>query len=266
MAADNAIKITLSILLFVVTSSNAQVQPWLPSPLGEDWLRTHEGFVSNSRVNGSNIAVLFYGDSITRRWQTDGLPVYNEFYVPLGTADYGVGGDSTQHVLWRIMNGEVDNIRPRVCVLKIGTNNIGSFNEFEIARGISAIIVQLTARLPTTRILLVGVLPRNNATMTEVTENINRYVSIFDNGDSIRFLNMVDHFYTGNGSFSQELYLDDLLHLSPAGYVKWHEVMWPLFNEMYLQYDHSAGYAGVQISLSLMAALISFISVKSLIA
>lgn len=58
-------------------------------------------------------------------------------------------------------------------------------------------------------------------------------MSSLDNGDSIRFLNMVDHYYRGNGQFYEELYLSDLLHLSPEGYVKWHEVMWPLFDEMY---------------------------------
>lgn len=91
----------------------------------------------------------------------------------------------------------------------------------------------MRTRLPTTKILLVGVLPRNDAATTEITESINRNVSSLENGNSIRFLNMVDHYYKGNGSFYEELYLNDLLHLSPQGYVKWHEVMWPLFEEMY---------------------------------
>lgn len=88
----------LPILLFVIPLTVAQEQPWLPSPLGTDWLELHDGFVNNSRLHGDHITVLFLGDSITRRWQTDGLEVYDEHYVPLGAANYGVGGDSTQHV------------------------------------------------------------------------------------------------------------------------------------------------------------------------
>lgn len=91
----------------------------------------------------------------------------------------------------------------------------------------------MRVRLPATKILLVGVLPRNDAATTDITESINKNVSALDDGYSIRFLNLVDHFYRGNGSFYEEFYLNDLLHLSPQGYVKWHELMWPLFEEMY---------------------------------
>ncbi len=88
----------LTILLLLIPIALGQEQPWLPSPLDENWLVLHEGFVTNNRENGENITVLFLGDSIMRRWQTDGLPLYNEHYVPLGAANYAVGGDSTQHV------------------------------------------------------------------------------------------------------------------------------------------------------------------------
>lgn len=91
----------------------------------------------------------------------------------------------------------------------------------------------MKTRLPATKILLVGVLPRNDAATTDITESINRNVSSLDDGHFVRFLNLVDHYYRGNGSFYEEFYLNDLLHLSPEGYVKWHELMWPLFNEMY---------------------------------
>lgn len=89
----------LPIILFLVHLSLAQELPWLPSPLGTDWLDLHEGFVNNSRLHDDHITVLFVGDSITRRWQTDGLEVYDKYYVPIGAANYGVGGDSTQHVI-----------------------------------------------------------------------------------------------------------------------------------------------------------------------
>lgn len=83
------------------------------------------------------------------------------------------------------------------------------------------------------KILLLGVLPRNNADLTNRTENINSMISILDNANTVRYLNMRDAFYLGNGEFNTTLYTADLLHLSAEGYVKWHEVMNPLFTEMY---------------------------------
>jgi len=163
----------------------------------------------------------------------DGRPTYNQFYVPLGSANYGIGGDRTEHVLWRIINGEVANLSPRVCVLKIGTNNLGANTDFDIARGISSIVDQLRSKLPNTKVLLLGVLPRNNVDLTNRTENINSMIAIHDNGNTVRYLNMRDAFYAGNGTFYTELYTADLLHLSAAGYAKWHETMFPLFLEMW---------------------------------
>lgn len=63
--------------------------------------------------------------SITAAWKGNGLTAFNEFYAPLGVANYGINGDQTQHVLWRILNGEVDGLNPKVVVLLIGTNNLG---------------------------------------------------------------------------------------------------------------------------------------------
>ncbi len=147
-----------------------------------------------------------------------------------------------------------------VYFIKLGTNNIvNGFTDSEIARGITAIVNELRTRLPSTKILLVGVLPRNDAATSQITENINKNVSSLDNGNSIRFLNMVDHFYKGNGNFYEELYLDDLLHLSPEGYVKWHEIMWPLFDEMY---NSSSQPRIVNLYLTMFSCLLLTIFLK----
>lgn len=110
---------------------------------------------------------------------------------------------------------------------------MGSNSEGDIARGVAAIVNELRSRLPRTKVLLLGVLPRNNAELTDFVERINTAVSILDNGNTVRFLNMRDAYYTGNGEFYTELFTDDLLHLSPPGYAKWNETMSSLFWEMY---------------------------------
>lgn len=109
-----------SLVLICLISTVFGGVPWIPEPRDDAWLARHEGFVNNSLTNGGNINVLFYGDSITDAWRNTGLPIFTQHYAPLGAANYGIGGDRTEHVLWRIINGEVQNLNPKLIVLKIG--------------------------------------------------------------------------------------------------------------------------------------------------
>jgi len=183
-------------------------------------------------VNIVDYSRLFYGDSITEGWGGSGRPTYDQYYAPLGTANYGIGGDRTEHLVWRINNGEVDGLSPKLCVLKIGTNNLGSNNNEDIARGVQAVMDSLKMKLPNIKILLLGILPRNNADLTARTDAINVIIRSADNGNTTRFFDMRDTFYLGNGQFNTELYTADLLHLSAAGYQAWAQVMDPIFTEM----------------------------------
>ncbi|CAG7824730.1 unnamed protein product, partial [Allacma fusca] len=93
-----------------------QALPWEPEPRDANWLRIHEGFVNNTKSKRDEINVVFFGDSITAGWNGAGKPVYDKEYAPLGTANYGISGDRTEHVLWRIINGEVEGLHPKVIV------------------------------------------------------------------------------------------------------------------------------------------------------
>jgi hypothetical protein len=121
------------------------------------WLKRHEGFVAQARQGG--IDVLFVGDSITDGWRNQKL--WQERYVPLKAADFGISADRTEHVLWRLQNGELDGIKPKVVVLMIGTNNTRSNSAPEIVEGIAAIVKEFRTRLPQSNILLLGVFPRD---------------------------------------------------------------------------------------------------------
>lgn len=193
----------------------------------------HNGFVQNTLNNNGSIRVLFYGDSITEGWGGEGKPTFDQYYAPLGTANYGIGGDRTEHVLWRIQNGEVtERLSPVLCVLKIGTNNIFDNDDNSIAMGVVFNVLELRERLPNMKVLLLGILPRSNEELTTRISTINNVLQRLDNGKTIRYLDMKDHFYKGGNNFVTELYTSDLLHLSAAGYRKWAEVMDPLFKEM----------------------------------
>jgi len=219
-------------LVVVILAVSVVAGPVDPEPRPDDWWQQrHAQFVQNTNTNGDNINVLFYGDSITEGWGGAGQATFNQYYAPLGTANYGIGGDQTQHLLWRIANGEVEGLSPKLCVLKIGTNNLGSPDR-EIADGVIAVVQLLRTMLPSMRILLLGILPRNNAELTGRCDNINSMFDYLDDGNMIRYHNMRSVFYRGDGQFNINLYTEDLLHLSSAGYAAWQQSMNALFTEM----------------------------------
>jgi uncharacterized Zn-binding protein involved in type VI secretion len=134
-----------------------------PVPLGAGWVARHEGFVAQAKQGG--IDILFMGDSITDFWRNRGSNVWNQYYAPRHAANFGISGDRTQHVLWRMDNGELDGIKPKVVVLMIGTNNTGKERDNKTTRntvpetiaGVQAVVADIRARLPDSKILLLGI-------------------------------------------------------------------------------------------------------------
>ncbi len=203
-------------------------------------MTTHNSFLERTKQGREkkDINIIFLGDSITQGWTDDkgGKSLFERLYAPLGAVNYGLGGDSTRQVLWRLQNGEVQGIAPRLVVLKIGTNNLyddfNSGSDEEIAAGIRAIVGELRQRLPQTNILLLGVLPRQNEYFSNRARNINAIISKLDDGHSVRFLDMSDKFQTEVGKVKPELFGPDQLHINTAGYQVWANTMQPLFDAM----------------------------------
>src|SRR5262249_49674189 len=124
----------------------------------QGWMKRHEGFVAIAKKGDVN--VVFLGDSITDAWRNSGKKAWDKHFGPLKPANFGIGGDRTQHVLWRISNGEMEGIKPKVAVLMIGTNNVGGDSADQIADGIKAIVQKLGELSPDTKVLLLAVFPR----------------------------------------------------------------------------------------------------------
>lgn len=198
------------------------------------WQNFHHGFLD--RTKQGNIPIVFLGDSITQGWTGGGKEIWDKRYAPLGAVDYGIGGDSTRQVLWRIGHGELDGLSPKLVVLLIGTNNLyGDFNagtDDQIAAGITKIVGTLHAKLPRTNILLLGLLPRQNEYFSGRIVTINKAIAKLDDGHAIRFLNMGPQFATALGKVRPELYVSDQLHPDTAGYQVWADTMQPLFDAL----------------------------------
>src|SRR5262249_31376212 len=148
---------------------------------------------------------------------------------------FGIGGDRTQHVLWRLQNGELDGIKPKVVMLMIGTNNMGSNSVEEIADGIKAIVQEIKKQTPETKVLLLGIFPRSpkaeDSVRTKI-KDVNKIVAkLDDDGKSVRYLDIGDKFLEKDGSLSKEI-MPDYLHLSPDGYKIWADAVLPPITEM----------------------------------
>jgi len=192
----------------------------------------HQRFLD--RAKQGNVDLLFLGDSITQGWNDN--EVWKRYYGPRHAANFGIGGDQTQHVLWRIQNGELEGIHPKVVVLMIGTNNAGGNTADEIATGVAAIVKELRSRLPAAKVLLLGVFPRSpkpDATRKKL-EEVNRQISKLDDGKHVTFLDIRKFFLNPDESISPAI-MPDYLHLTAKGYRLWAEAMeptlWKLLDE-----------------------------------
>ena len=192
-----------------------------PEPREGNWMKRHEGF--NTRVKQGNADLLFIGDSITQGWEGAGKAVWAERYAKRNAVNLGIGGDRTQHVLWRLDNGNIDGIQPKAAVLMIGTNNSGTNTPEEIADGIKAIVAKLRSKLPETKILVLAVFPRgadDKDARRQVNVKTNALVAPLADDKHVFFLDIGPKFLGTDGSLSKEI-MPDLLHLSPAGYKIW---------------------------------------------
>jgi lysophospholipase L1-like esterase len=196
------------------------------------WNQMHEGFLK--RAKEGKIDLLFLGDSITEGWGNNS--VWQKTYAPLNAANFGIGGDMTQNVLWRILNGEIEGISPKVTVLMIGTNNFGleGHQPDAVVKGISTIVQTLRKKLPATKILLLGIFPRDEKPNTESRKKIqkvNEQIAGLDDKKTVRYLDIGAKFTGADGTISKEV-MPDFLHLSEKGYQIWADAIDPLLKQL----------------------------------
>jgi lysophospholipase L1-like esterase len=238
-------KIRLAILFLAAFHSlqtfaeNTALVP-TPRDFPTNWMSRHEAYVAEAKKGG--IDLLFLGDSITDgwRWGNGGSKIWPQLYAPRHAANFGIGYDRIQNVLWRVENGELENIHPKVVVLLIGTNNSGNEDNGqprnltpEIIEGVSNLVRQIQARLPQTKILLLGIFPRAGKTdpIREQVKAVNAGLAQLDDGSKVKFLDLGEKFLAPDGTLSHDLF-PDLLHPNAKGYQIWADAMDPTLSEM----------------------------------
>lgn len=226
----------LALLLALTMSALATAQDKhdaiTPAPRDGNWMKRHESF--NERVKKGNVDLLLIGDSITQGWEGAGKNVWAKHYTPRNAVNLGIGGDRTQHVLWRLENGNIDGISPKAAVLMIGTNNSGTNSSVQIAEGVEAIVKKLREKLPKTKILVLGIFPRGadvNDTKRKVNVGANLSIRKLADGEMVHYLDIDDKFLNDDGTLSKEV-MPDLLHLNEKSYTTWAEAIEPKVKEL----------------------------------
>ncbi len=175
----------------------------------------------------------FIGDSITQGWEGGGKNVWAEYYGKRKVVNFGVGGDRTQHVLWRFEQGQLDGIKAKVAVVMIGTNNSGNDPEEDILAGVTAIVKQIRDRQPSIKILLLGIFPRTKTFSIQRGKNlqVNQALARLDDGKNVFYLDIGSQLIENDGTISKDV-MPDALHPNEAGYKIWAAAMEPKIKQL----------------------------------
>jgi len=212
--------------------AEAQERPWLSR---SDWLASHTQLLAR-RNTLHDTQLVFLGDSITAAWLIDGQAAWAKYFAQYKPLNLGIGGDETSQILWRIENGELDGISPKVIVLLIGTNNIGNSGQTgkDTAKGVKCIVQKIRARLPATKILLLAVFPRDEQPNTKFRQEVsalNAGISTLHDGQTVYYLDFASTFLNADGSLPRDLF-PDALHLSAKAYEMWAKAMMPTLRKL----------------------------------
>ncbi len=207
-------------------------------------LLAHAQLLEKAKQGG--IDIYFEGDSITRRWGAtdypDLLANWRKNFFGWNAADFGWGADTVQNILWRLENGELDGVHPRVIVLLAGTNNVGRTLEpggeeakvAEITGCLQAILRIMRTKAPEATVILTGIFPRNdNIAVMPTIDKINRALAALADGGKIRYLNVNDRLADQEGRlFEGMMNPGDKLHPTIKGYQVWADALKPIFTEL----------------------------------
>ena len=196
-----------------------------------------------AKTKQGRIDVYFLGDSITRRWGALDYPAlldnWKANFFGWNAGNFGWGADRLQNILWRIENGELDGVNPKVIVLLGGTNNVGNepappdFDKVaDVTRGLQAIVDTCRRKAPAATIVLTAIFPRNDnlAVLPEI-DRINANLARMADGKTIRFLNVNDRLADGKGVLLEGMSADKL-HPTLKGYQVWADGLKPILTEL----------------------------------
>jgi lysophospholipase L1-like esterase len=251
MTGDSAMSLGLAAFtrpFFIVAGCLLAALPALAQPTPADRaaprteqnsMTAHQQLLEKAKRGG--IDVYFVGDSITRRWGATDYPQLLEHWrqnlFGWNAGNFGWGADRTENILWRLQNGELDGVNPKVIVILAGTNNVGTraggdAKVAEITRGLAAIVYLCREKAPDATIILTAIFPRNDnmAVMPEI-DRINANLAALADGRRVRYLTVNDKL-AKDGVLLDGMMNPDKLHPAIPGYQVWADALKPLLTEL----------------------------------
>lgn len=202
---------------------------------GGDWLDQH-GEIDRLCARGP-VDVVLLGDSITQSWGGQGRNVWSpgqeawrKAFGDLRVANAGISGDRTEHLLWRIGHGRLHQAKPTVVILTIGTNNLPFNSAAETAEGIEAVVDALLVRLPASRILLMGILPRGatpDDPLRRKARQVNERIQALGTWPRVVYRDPDEGLLLEDGTLNAKYFAQDNLHLTAEGYEAWARLLEP---------------------------------------
>jgi len=192
------------------------------------WVQRHEQKLVEAR--GGECDLVLLGDSITQRWETDGRDAFAKIAAQYRTLNLGFSGDRTQHVIWRLENGEIDGLHPKWLVLLIGTNNLppGRSTPEETVEGIREIVHIVRKKLPDTTLLICNVFPRGQSSgdpIRQAVASTNAGIAAIADEFHLTRLDMGTLFLDPETGAIKENLMPDFLHPDAAGYEMWADLL-----------------------------------------
>ena len=243
-----AVALTLALQLPITAQTNAPTAPEnhtnlavIPVPRVGGSITNRQALVlQRAKEATGQYDLEFIGDSITQGWEGRGSNVWKQFYGSRRALNFGVSGDQTQHVLWRFENGQLDGVKAKVAIVMIGTNNSNknkdgtdSYTDEDILAGVTAIVQQIRARQPETKVLLLGIFPRAKTFSPQRGKllQVNQALEKLDDGKHIFYLDLGSKFIENDGTISKNI-MPDALHPNEAGYKIWASAMEPKLKQL----------------------------------
>lgn len=207
-------------------------------------LTAHQQLLDKAHQGG--VDVYFEGDSITRRWGAVDYPQllanWNHNFFGWNAADFGWGADTIQNILWRLENGELDGVNPKVMVLLAGTNNIGNRTPApgaqdariaDITRGLRKVIQTMQSKAPNATLIVTAIFPRNdNIAVMPIINGVNANLAKLADGKKLRYLNVNDRLADAQGKLFDGMMNPDKLHPAIPGYQVWADGLKPILLEL----------------------------------
>jgi beta-glucosidase len=216
------------------TQQNLSTIAPVPSKLKKFMPSRHNQKLEEAKSGHFDLVMI--GDSITHSW--DAQKDFKKIFQNIRVLNLGFAGDRTQNVLWRIQNGALENVSPKVFTMMIGTNHLHNKRKnhqpdetADIVLGIQEVIKEIQKRLPDSKIILFSVFPRKDPTEYGRVKALNKQLPSVADNRQIFHEDINEVFLNQSDQISKNLYSRDGLHLNDQGYAAWGKALLPILKK-----------------------------------